>query len=220
MGKTDNNKRCVILAGGSFRGSQEDINRLKAADYIICADGGGRFATQLGLKPNLLVGDFDTLTPQELQSFISAGVEIIRYPSNKDYTDTHLALLKALELGFGKIDIFAALGGRLDHEMANIMLLALPEAKEALIRILDDKQEVSLVRDRIHIQGKIGQTVSLLPLVAEVKGIKIQGLHYQVPQGILQMGVPIGISNYFCAEQAVIEIEEGLLLVVVIHGED
>lgn len=211
-------RRCLILSGGII----EDYVLIKGfcqdGDYIICADGGARHAGNMGLKPDLIMGDFDTLTEIELMQFSAMGSEIMPYPREKDFTDTHIALLEGIKRGFKEIIILAALGGRLDHALANVMLLALPEAEEIDIRIIDEHQELSLIRQKKVFSGKPGDSLSLLPLSEYVKGIDTKGLYYPLVMGDMRMGVPIGISNYFTGETAEVEVVEGLLLAVRVKG--
>lgn len=186
---------------------------------MIAADGGARHAKDLGLIPNLVLGDFDTLTLQELKDWEEQDVNVEKFPPDKDFTDTHLAVLRAVELGYTDLVIIAALGGRLDHTLANIMLLALPQAREHNLIILDEHQEIRLIRDYLIIEGEPGQIISLLPLSDKVSGIITQGLQFQVPQNTFLMGIPNGISNVMTARQATIKIEAGLLLAIIPHVE-
>lgn len=213
------NKPCIIISGGELRDDPFYQCILSEAGFIICADGGARHAGKMGIRPDVVLGDFDTLTARELEELERSGTRIIRYPRDKDYTDTHLALLQALKMEFTDIIILGALGGRLDHTLANVMLLAIPEAVEARIRIMDPGQEIFLVKKEAALRGGKGETISLLPLGSRVSGIKTRGLGYEVPGGILSIGHPIGVSNYFQEEDAAIEIAEGLLLVVRIRKE-
>lgn len=206
--------KCLIISGGSFKPSSFYKELAKKTDYIICADGGARYAEAIGITPDLIVGDFDTLSVSELDRHILNGVKVSRYPADKDFTDTHIAVLEALEMGFDEVDIIAALGGRLDHTFANVMLLALPDAINARIRITDENQELFLIRHQTVLEGKIGETISLFPLSEYVKGITTKGLKYPLINGTLQLGIPIGVSNEFQEETAEIELEEGLLLII------
>jgi len=210
---------CLIIAGGELHQPEFYQKRLTGVEYVIAADGGARHAKDLGLIPNLVLGDFDTLTPQELKDWEEQGVITGRFPDEKDFTETHLAVLRAVELGYTDLVIIAALGGRLDHALANIMLLALPQTKEHNLLILDEHQEIRLIRDQLIIEGEPGQTISLLPLSDKVSGIMTQGLQFQVPQNTFLMGIPNGISNVMTARQATIKIEAGLLLAIIPHVE-
>ncbi len=212
-------KKCVIIAGGSLNDVEFHKKIAAQADFLICADGGARHAKKMGLLPHLVLGDFDTLTQLELEELRVAGVKIEQYPREKDFTDTHLALLKALEMGFTHVDLLGCLGGRFDHTYANVMLLALPQVRLANVRILDETQEVMLVSRSMVLEGEPGNQISLLPLSEVVKGIRTEGLVYQVPGGMFTMGIPNGISNVFSKNRAIIEIEEGLLLVIKLRQE-
>ncbi len=207
-------KKCLIITGGDLNVDESIIDSVENADYIIAVDGGARYAAKLGMVPHLAIGDFDTLTLQEVGELERKGVVIERHPSNKDYTDTHLAVLKALEMGYRDILLVAALGSRFDHTLANVMLLVLPEAKEARIRIIDSIQEISLIRAKEKLNGKKGDIISLLPLSEKVRGISTSGLSYQVPEGQFVMGISNGVSNVFCEDEAEITIEEGFLLAI------
>ncbi len=207
-------KCCIIIAGGTLGDPAYHKKILAAGDYVICADGGARYAEKLGVRPDLLVGDFDTLSSAELRSWRQKGVKILQFSKVKDYTDTQLALRKALEMGFSKIRVIAALGGRLDHTWVNVMLLALPEVQDADVRILDENQEILALTGSVRLEGEIGEVISLIPLTQQVRGIQTTGLQYQVPQGILSLGMSMGISNVFAAPVAEIKLEEGRLLVI------
>ena len=211
--------KCLIISGGELMEPAFYKRELAKMDFIIAADGGARHASTLGLTPQLVLGDFDTLTEAEQVVLEERGVKLERFPTTKDFTDTHLALLKALQLGYTDITIITALGGRLDHTLANIMLLALPEANQVSLRILDEKQQIFLIRDELLLEGEPGMTVSLLPLSEKVTGIKTSGLEYQVPQNTFIMGIPRGISNVMTEKQVRIQVETGLLLAIIPKDE-
>lgn len=208
-------RKCLIISGGDLTDPACYSDVVANVEFIIAADGGARHALTLGLLPQLVLGDFDTLTKQELDDLKEQGVELEQFPTTKDFTDTQLALLKAVQLGYTDITIIAALGGRLDHTLANIMLLALPEAKQVSLRILDEKQEIILIRDEAVLEGEPGMTVSLLPLSEKVAGITTSGLAYQVPENTFIMGIPNGISNIMTDKQARIQVKTGLLLAII-----
>lgn len=212
-------RKCLIIAGGELKEPARYQELAQNVQYIIAADGGARHANELGLLPNLVVGDFDTLSADEVRSLAKQGIELAQYPVDKDYSDTHLALLKALELGYTEITIIAALGGRIDHTLANIMLLALPEARDIKLNILADQQELILIRKEALLTGEPGTIVSLLPLSEQVTGITTDGLAYQVPQHTFIMGHPNGISNVMTGKEARIKVAEGLLLAVITRYE-
>ena len=206
-----NAKKCIIVSGGKLNNPDFIREQICGIGFMIAADGGVLNAYTLGIQPNIAIGDFDSIEPDILEGLERQGVTVLRYPRNKDYSDTQLALLKAIELGFSDITMVSALGGRIDHTLANVMLLALPEASGIKLRILDDGQEIFLIKDEALIQGEVGLTVSLLPLSENVTGIQTSGLLYEVPQNIFVMGIPNGISNIMTLPQAQIRIATGLL---------
>jgi thiamine pyrophosphokinase len=209
-----NKPKCVIVSGGLLEDDAYHREILREAEMVICADSGARHALRLGITPHYVVGDFDSLAPAESQELKKREVKFIKYPQEKDYADTFYALGKALELGYQQIALVACLGGRFDHAFSNIMLLALPQARNLDIRILEPYQEIFLVKPKMKILGQKGETVSLLPLSEEVTGITTSGLYYQVPEGKFTMGFPLGVSNVFVHEVVELSVEKGLLLAI------
>ncbi|MGI6144250.1 MAG: thiamine diphosphokinase [Clostridia bacterium] len=212
--------KCIIISGGLWEDDEYHRQVLQEAEMIICADSGAGYALRLGIIPNIVIGDLDSLAKNELAELQKQGVvEFIQYPQEKDYTDTHLALQKALELGYQRIEMLACLGGRFDHALSNVMLLTIPQVRDLDIRILEPTQELFLVKPKMKIAGKKGDVISLLPLSPEVTGITSTGLYYQVPQGMLTMGVSLGVSNVFTEDVIELSFEKGLLLAIHIKKE-
>ena len=205
---------CLVISGGEIMDSIYYKELSRKADCVICADGGARSAMRLGIVPDIVMGDFDTLSEDEIEAFIHEDIKIIRYPREKEYTDTHLCIIEAINRGFTEIIMIGALGGRLDHSLANIMLLALPEAAGTKIKISDEDQDVYLIRDNCEITGNIGDTLSMFPLSESVKGISTKGLKYPLEQGEFIMGIPKGISNQMLSDSAEVRLEEGSILVI------
>lgn len=116
--------------------------------------------------------------------------------------------------------ILGALGDRLDHTLANVLLLALPELRPVKAKILDGRQELFLIRDGALIEGQVGDTLSLLPLTEEVTGIYTEGLEYPLENGTLYLGPARGVSNTLTAPQARVRVGQGLLLAVIIHNDE
>lgn len=212
-------KKCVIISGGVLE--NEDFHRriVKDAEMVICADAGARHAERLGIRPDLVIGDLDTLEEEEIRRLQDRQIALHKYPREKDYTDMHLCLLEALELGFQHIIMLGCLGGRFDHALANVMLLTLPQARQADVRIVDPGQEIFLVKPETVITGQKGQTLSLFPLTEEVSGITTEGLFYRVPGGKFELGVGNGMSNVFSEPEVKIAYERGLLLGILLNKD-
>jgi thiamine pyrophosphokinase len=165
----------------------EIIKSLHSSDLIIAADGGTHHCESLGITPNVIIGDFDSLDSSKIIDYRQAGVEIIQYPIQKDETDLELVLEYTLKQGVTEIFIIGALGARWDMTLANILLTAHPKFSSSKIRLLDGSQELVLLRGReqIDIQGRPGYLLSLIPLAGDAHGITTHGLEYPL---ILQRG--------------------------------
>ncbi|MFL5806300.1 MAG: thiamine diphosphokinase, partial [Roseiflexaceae bacterium] len=137
----------VIVANAPDLDAAPYAAQIRAADLLIAADGGARPLLRLGAPPRLVIGDLDSLDAASQAELAALGIELRRFPRAKDETDLELALLQAAERGAAAIDILGALGGRWDHTLANVALLALPALCGRRVRLLADRQELFLVRD-------------------------------------------------------------------------
>ena len=209
--------KAIIIANGQIHDSDFYRGLVAPTDLVICADGGASNAVALGLQPQVVVGDLDSLDGDLQARLESEGCQFIAHPARKDETDLELALYYAIEHGADEILVLGALGGRIDQTLANVLLLALPELRSVKAKILDGGQEVFLIRDEALIEGQMGDTLSLLPLTEEVTGIHTEGLEYPLENGALYLGPAQGISNVLTAPQARVRIGQGLLLAVIIH---
>ena len=115
--------KVLIIANGDIGDSRKVKDVLPAADYVICADGGLRHAKELGLVPDLILGDFDSLAHGVLEEYRTAGVPIRKYPQDKDKTDTQIAVDIAIDMGATHVYLLGAFGSRWDHSYANMMML-------------------------------------------------------------------------------------------------
>lgn len=168
----------------------------------IAADGGARHLLQAGLRPDIAVGDFDSLSAAELNLLSESGCRIVRYPAAKDYTDTQLAVELAIEEGAGDLTIFGGLGSRLDHSLANVMLLMLIHERGCAGRVTDGEQVVHLLLNELSVSGAAGDVVSILPLTPVLAGLTIEGLRYPLRDATIRMGESRTISNEFEAPGA------------------
>jgi thiamine pyrophosphokinase len=209
-------KQAVIIANGKMEKPEFLSEYLNSSSWIIAANGGTYNCLSLGLRPNVIIGDLDSLKDEELTSYREAGTEIIKYPKHKDETDLELALQYALKIGITDLLIIGGLGARWDMSIANIMVLARPMYAYVNIRLLDGHQEIRILKpgDRTIIHGQPGETISLIPLAGDVHGISTTGLKYPLNDEILQFGSARGVSNVFILEQAEIFFSRGLLCCV------
>lgn len=205
--------RVIVVANGVMHSHFT----LESDDVLIAADGGLRHCLDLGLQPAILIGDMDSIDEGDLAALESSDTQILRYPTQKDFTDLELALQHALKLGADEIVIVAALGARWDQTIANLLLPAsFPSVK---ISLLDGSQEIHYIRagDKLEIHGRPGDMVSLIPLAGKASGITTEHLEYPLQGGELTFGSTRGISNVLLEETGTISINGGLLLCIVIH---
>jgi len=201
--------RALILAGGAG----PHRSALDAAwpgwdrqvDLVVAADAGALLADPLSLRLDLLVGDFDSLGADALARFEAAGVRVERSPADKDASDTELALLAAAARGATDLVVLGAFGGRLDHALANLWILAHPAFAGRTVSLLDDRTRVRLltagdpaaagVRVGFDLSGRAGDLVTLLPLDGPATGVTTDGLRWRLADATLPAGSSRGLSN-------------------------
>lgn len=190
---------------------------------VVAADGGAARARALGLEPDVVVGDWDSLPGGELERLRARGTELVELRPDKDESDTELALLAAIGRGAVRVTVLGAFGGRrLDHALANISLLAHPAVTGCEVVLLDGSARASLVVApddagqpvTRRLPGRVGDLVSLLPLGGDVHGVTTRGLRFPLRNEPLRLGPARGLSNVREAELAEVEVDAGLLLVV------
>ena len=183
-------------------------------DLLIAADGGAHHCRALGLTPHIVVGDLDSLTPEERAELERAGARFEMHPVRKDETDLELALRVALREGAHEAVILAALGGRWDQSLANMLLLAHPDFAPLALGLADGPDTLWIVRGQTTVRGAPGDSLSLLPLSGDVEGVTLTGLEYPLNDGALRFGYTTGISNVLVAPEATITVRRGALLAV------
>ncbi|HUW96813.1 MAG TPA: thiamine diphosphokinase [Anaerolineae bacterium] len=209
--------RAVIVANGPMPKPPHPGIRVQDEDLLICVDGGARNALALGLQPQVAIGDMDSMERELRMHLEGEGCRFVEHSPRKDETDSELAIRYALAQGATELVLLAALGGRIDHTLANVMLLALPELNEVRARLIDGNQELMLVRRETAIEGTPGDIVSLVPLCADAGDIHTEGLEYALHGGSLKFGAARGVSNVLVAARAKVKVGQGLLLLVHHH---
>ncbi len=209
-----NKKRIVLFANGELPLPEHVKGQLTQDDVLIAVDGGLRYLTTLDLIPHLIIGDLDSADPIQVERFEGQGVEVRKYPPEKDKTDLELALDAALEINPDVIWIAGALGNRLDQTLGNIFLLTQPKLVGVDVRIMDGTRQVFLIRESTPIQGEPGQRLSLIPLHGPVTGVQTDGLKYPLKNETLYPYQSRGISNRLSESTANVIIQSGLLLCI------
>jgi len=209
----------VIVANGPMLEPPLATLTTRDVDLVVCVDGGARHALELGLQPDVVVGDMDSVEPSLRQRLEEEEVRLIDFPCRKDETDLELAVRYALAQGATDLVLLAALGGRMDHTLANLMLLASPDLGDVRVRVIEGNQELFLIRREAVIEGMPGDTVSLLPLAGDASGIYTEGLEYPLQDGVLKFGAARGVSNVLLNSKGRVRLRDGLLLLVHHHQE-
>jgi len=206
----------VIIAGSGIEDLEFLRRRMEAArpEAVLCADGGARYARALGIVPDLIIGDMDSLDAELLRTFAENGVAVERHPARKDETDTRLAITRALAMNPRMIMVFGALGRRLDHSLANLGLLMAGLEKGVPIKLIDEDSEVFVVTGTATISGEAGQTVSIFPWGGQARGITLEGFEYSLFSEAVTIENPYGISNRLTAAAGRIRVDAGCLLVI------
>jgi len=208
--------KAVVALNGELKGNKEEYKKLIGEKDVlfVAADGGALLLESIGFSPDVIIGDFDSLTDLQCQHYKKMGVKIIKYPVEKDETDGELALQYCRGRGLDNIIIIGFAGGRLDQQLANIFLLeyAFRNGMTALIK--EPGLEMAIIeKEKVFFQ-KIGAGLSLIPLDEKVSGVTITGCKYLLEAGNLLRYKTRGISNIIEQEKAVITVEKGLLLYV------
>ena len=206
--------RIIIFANGELPNLEKARLLLHPDDYIICADGGTQYVLSLGLMPNLVIGDMDSIKRNQLQELQKAAIAIELFTRDKNETDLELAINRAIELGPEQLLVIGALGGRLDQMFGNIALLSDNRLTTLDARFDDGVEEIFFCRDQVQVHGRGGDIVSLIPWGDPVFGIQTQNLKWPLQNEILYPDKTRGISNEMLNDLASIKIDSGLLLIV------
>lgn len=204
----------VVVAGSRLDGPL-DPSMLRSADLLVAADSGADALLALALRPHVLVGDLDSISPDARDALRAAGVEVVELAVAKDETDTEVALRLAVNRGADRIVVCGGLGGpRLDHLVALLQLLTAPWLAGRDVRLVDRWHEVFLARGDAAIEGRPGDLVSLLALTPEVEDVRTEGLAYPLRGESLYQWAGRGVSNELLGERARVTHGRGELLVI------
>jgi len=203
--------RAVVVAHGDPEAS--DRAQCLRADLIVAADGGALVCERWGILPQVVVGDMDSLGRDGTERLRARGARIEAYPREKDQTDLELAIAAARKAGADEVVIVAAFGGRrLDHEIANVLLLA----EGPRVSAVRGGTTMRVIRDgeRIALEGETGDLVSLVPLGGDAEGVRTDGLRYALRDETLRFARARGVSNEIVERPAAVGLTRGALLVV------
>jgi thiamine pyrophosphokinase len=203
----------VVLAGGDLGEVPPGI--VPHGSLVVAADSGLRHAEALGLVADLVVGDLDSVAPELLDAAVAAGATVEPHPCEKDQGDLELALRTADRMGAARIVVLGAAGGpRLDHFLANALLLGSDDFAHLTIEAVVGDAHVHVVRRRVELRGAPGSLVTLLALGGPARGVRTTGLRYPLDGDDLTPGSTRGLSNELVEHVASVSVAGGVLLAV------
>lgn len=204
----------VIVVTGGDPVTSAVRGALPAADLVVAADSGLEHAEALGLRADVVVGDFDSVAPGALAAAEAGGARVERHPVAKDATDLELALRAAAALGPRRVVVTGGSGGRLDHALANLLLLCSGEFAGLELDAWIGSAHVTVVRSCCVLRGTPGDLVSLLPVGGPATGVRTEGLRFPLDDEDLPPGTTRGVSNELTAAEATVSVRSGVLLAV------
>ena len=198
-------EKCVIFCAAGFCGLAEDISE---QDFLIAADGGLKHTRSLGLKPHLILGDFDSL------GYVPTGAAV--FPVEKDDTDSMLAVREGLKRGYRHFVLYGAMDGtRLDHTVANYQLLQFLANREARGVLVGKDFMATVVKNGcLRFPAGAAGDISVFCMGPDAAGVTLEGLYYPLKGATLTSGFPLGVSNHFTGAPAAVRVEKGSLLVL------
>ena len=206
--------RTVIVFTGGDPIDPSLAASLPDAAFVIAADSGIEQAVAIGRHIDLAVGDFDSVGREALERVVASGTRVERHPMAKDATDLELGLLAAATEGATDVVVVGGHGGRVDHFLANALLLTSPAFARMRIEAHIGQARIVVVHDRAQLRGAPGDIVSLLPVGGPAIGVRTAGLRFPLHGEDLQPGTSRGVSNELVESVATVEVDQGTLLVV------
>lgn len=216
VGELEKNRILIITGGHIDEEFLQNTIQHNAYSIIIAADHGLVAADHLKLELDFIVGDFDSVPAEVLEKYCAMSTPIKTFPTEKDKTDTQIAIELALMHNPKSIDIIGATGSRLDHLLGNIHLLLLPMQLNVNACIIDPNNRVYLKNRSFTLERnkQYGSYVSLMPFTEKVTKLTLKGFKYPLNSITLEAGTSLGISNEIIMDTASVEFSEGLLLVI------
>ncbi|MBX3077442.1 thiamine diphosphokinase [Candidatus Obscuribacterales bacterium] len=208
--------RVFIIANGQADFPFSFPSLISSNDIVICADGGSNHAAELGVKPAIVIGDMDSVAPELLLQYQQGGVDIRRFPKDKDASDLELCLEAAVGFNPTEITCICVLGNREDHSLTNTFLLARYASRNNKVTMLGSNWQAQFITKQHprEFTGTPGDIVSLMPMTATVAGVTIEGVKWPLENAELAWGSSHTVSNEFAQTHVSIKITTGLILAI------
>ena len=196
---------CYIVGAGEFYGSFSP----KAGDLIIAADGGYDTLRALGITPDLILGDMDSVSAD------AAGIERLVYPVRKDETDSFLAYREGVRRGYSEFSLYGCTGGREDHTFANYALLVYARERGHKMALIGKSSDTfAMINESVTISGEPLSHLSVFAFGGDAHGVSVRGAEYEADGVTLTPSFPLGVSNRFSGGEVRVSVENGTLLVM------
>ena len=206
----------VVISNGNKPSIDLTKKIVGNSDIVYCCDGAANWAKENDIRIDILLGDMDSIFSDTLDYYNSSPIEVIILNKEKDMTDTQYAADLAVENGADSITIIGAVGSRIDHSLANMHVLVRLFKKGIHAKIIDDNNTIYVLgKGENIIQGEIGECVSILPVGRSVTISKTFGLYYPIKDKTLFVEEPIGVSNVFTENKAILDIKEGEVFIII-----
>jgi len=205
--------KVLIMTNGDYGDLEWYQEHKDGFDEIICVDGATSFARELGIVPDWVVGDLDSIDDDDQKYMEEQGAKFSIYPSQKDPTDTQISLQLAEQLGASKITIWGGTGSRLDHTLSNLYSAANLVKKGKTVQFDSPILSIYLVKDVLKLSGEIGKTVSVLALGDGASGVSLKGFQYPLDNAEIDSMWQYGISNVIISSPQVVSVASGILAV-------
>lgn len=206
----------LIVTGGNV--NTEFLKKIleeNKFETIIAADKGLEALNKINVMPNYIIGDFDSVNKTTLNHYENKNIEITYLKPEKDFTDTHMAIKLAIEKRAKHITIIGATGTRMDHTLANIHVLNEALQNNVPTEIINENNRIMLTNKKAKlIKNTNYKYVSIIPLTTQIKGVTLKGFKYNVENAIINLGESIGVSNEQIEQEALIEIKEGIAILI------
>lgn len=209
-------KVCIILNGEikNYDKTKKIIIK-EDYDFIIAADGGCNHLFKMNIMPNYIIGDLDSIDNDLIEHYKVQHVIFKTYPSKKDETDSQICIYLAKELNATQIDFYGALGGRIDHTLANIGLMHYARQMNIIPRIITSEEEITIIKnEEVILKGKKGDTISIIPIMGDASNVTLNKLEYPLNNAKMNYLSSLGISNVMLEDECSIKIEDGYALII------
>lgn len=212
--------KCIVICAGDLTLGEIPVGE---KDFVIAVDGGLSYCGILNVEPDLILGDFDSVSRQEEEAIESLErripERILRLPCEKDDTDTLAALKEGLKRGYTEFRIYAGTGGRFDHTLANIQSLLFLKNRGAAGYLVDGTGMMLIIKNEaVHFRKNLEGYLSLFSMVEESRGVTIEGMKYPLDKAVVRNDFPVGISNEFVGEAASVSVEDGTLVCMIAYA--